>query len=383
MQPNDLPSAAEAGPLAGFSVGITAARRREEFGAALERRGATVMYGPAIQIVPVEDDDELRRVTQECLAQPPDVVVATTGIGFRGWVEAADGWGLGDELLACLSKASLLARGPKARGAMRAAGLSGEWSPASESSTEVLEKLLTMDLQDRRVAIQQHGEPLPDVVEALEAAGATVVEIQVYRWQPPRHIAPLEKLCRAVAERTLDAVTFTSAPAAVSYLQTARRLDLLGPLLAAHEHDVVTMAVGPVTAAPLDRAGISVVQPDRARLGSLVKAVAEAVPRARSRRLVAAGQELEIRGHGVLVDGRYLPLPPTAMTLLRRLTSHPGQVISRSELATALPGGSGDEHAVEMAIGRLRTALGNPRIVQTLVKRGYRVAYDPEGSGRY
>jgi len=27
-------------PLAGYTVGITAARRREEFGAALERRGA-------------------------------------------------------------------------------------------------------------------------------------------------------------------------------------------------------------------------------------------------------------------------------------------------------------------------------------------------------
>lgn len=371
------------GPLTGFTVGITAARRREEFGAALERRGATVMYGPAIQIVQVEDDEALRQVTLACLEQPPDVVVATTGIGFRGWVEAADGWGLGEQLLACLGRAVLLARGPKARGAMRAAGLTGEWSPASESSTEVLERLLTMDLRGCRVAIQQHGEPLPDVAEALQAAGATVVEIQVYRWQPPQQIAPLEKMCRAVVERSLDAVTFTSAPAAASYLQTADRLGILHQLLAAHDHEVVTMAVGPVTAAPLDRAGIPVLQPDRARLGSLVRTVADALPRARTRRLVAAGQTLEIRGHGVLVDGCYLPLPPTAMTLLRRLTAHPGQVISRAELATALPGGSADQHAVEMAIGRLRTALGNPRLIQTLVKRGYRIAYDPELAGRY
>src|ERR1700712_57212 len=173
VQPlNDAP-ACEVGPLTGFSVGITAARRREEFGAALERRGATVVYGPAIRIVQVEDDEALRQVTLACLAQPPDVVVATTGIGFRGWVEAADGWVLGESLLACMGRATLLARGPKARGAMRAAGLTGEWSPASESSTEVLERLLTMDLQGRRVAIQQHGEPLPDVVEALQAGGAT------------------------------------------------------------------------------------------------------------------------------------------------------------------------------------------------------------------
>ena len=383
VQPDDRARGCEVGPLTGFTVGITAARRRKEFGAALERRGATVLYGPAIQIVPVEDDEALRLVTEQCLAEPPDVVVATTGIGFRGWVEAADGWGLGEELLACMSRALLLARGPKARGAMRAAGLTGEWSPASESSNEVLERLLTMDLQGRRVAIQQHGEPLPDVVEALQAVGATVVDIQVYRWQPPQQILPLEKLCRAVAEKSLDAVTFTSAPAAVSYLQTADRLGLGQPLRAAHEHDVLAVAVGPVTAAPLDRAGITVLQPERARLGSLVRTVVGALPAARSRRLMAAGQQLEIRGHGVLVDGRYLPLPPTAMTLLRRLTAHPGQVISRADLASALPGGSGDEHAVEMAIGRLRTALGNPRMVQTLVKRGYRIAYDPQMAGRY
>ena len=43
-------------PLAGYTIGITAARRREEFGAALERRGATVVYAPAIKIVPLADD---------------------------------------------------------------------------------------------------------------------------------------------------------------------------------------------------------------------------------------------------------------------------------------------------------------------------------------
>src|SRR6195952_3565692 len=145
------------GALTGFSVGITAARRREELGAALERRGATVVYGPPIQIVPVQDDQTLRQLTLDCIADPPDIVVATTGIGFRGWVDAADGWGLGEALLGCMSGAVLLARGPKARGAMRAAGLSGEWSPVSESSSAVLERMLEMDLAGKRVVIQQHG----------------------------------------------------------------------------------------------------------------------------------------------------------------------------------------------------------------------------------
>jgi len=51
--------------------------------------------------------------------------------------------------------------------------------------------------------------------------------------------------------------------------------------------------------------------------------------------------------------------------------------VPRSELLAALPGRGNDEHAVETAIARLRTALGNPKLVQTVVKRGYRLALDP------
>ncbi|HEY0804905.1 MAG TPA: winged helix-turn-helix domain-containing protein, partial [Pseudonocardiaceae bacterium] len=47
-------------------------------------------------------------------------------------------------------------------------------------------------------------------------------------------------------------------------------------------------------------------------------------------------------------------------------------------LLAALPG-AGEEHAVETAVARLRSALGEPRLVQTVVKRGYRLATDPVG----
>src|SRR5438270_4337531 len=94
-------------PLAGFTVGITAARRRQEFGAALERRGAKVVYGPAIRIVPLADDTELRDATERCLAAPLDIVVATTGIGFRGWVDAAEAWDLAEQLLAAMDRSTV------------------------------------------------------------------------------------------------------------------------------------------------------------------------------------------------------------------------------------------------------------------------------------
>ncbi|WP_181790401.1 uroporphyrinogen-III synthase, partial [Streptomyces phytophilus] len=119
---------AEVKPLEGFSVGVTAARRADELSTLLSRRGAIVYRAPALRIVPLHDDDELLNTTKALIGDPPDVVVATTAIGFRGWVEAAGGWGLGDALLDKLAGVELLARGPKVRGAIRAAGLTESWS---------------------------------------------------------------------------------------------------------------------------------------------------------------------------------------------------------------------------------------------------------------
>ncbi|GHA43314.1 MULTISPECIES: uroporphyrinogen-III synthase [Streptomyces] len=372
----------EHGPLAGFTVGVTAARRAEELGALLQRRGATVVHAPALRIVPLADDGELLAATKELIDQVPDVVVATTAIGFRGWVEAADGWGLGEQLLSRLRGVRLLARGPKVKGAIRAAGLTEEWSPSSESLAEVLDRLLEEGVEGDRVAVQLHGEPLPGFVESLRAAGAEVVPVPVYRWMPPEDLSPLDRLLDAAVTRGVDALTFTSAPAAASLLSRAEDRGLLDDLLAALVHDVLPACVGPVTAIPLQARGVDTVQPERFRLGPLVQLLCQELP-ARARSLPVAGHRVEIRGHAVLVDGDLKPVPPAGMSLLRALARRPGWVVPRADLLRALPGAGRDEHAVETAMARLRTALGTPKLIQTVVKRGYRLALDPAADAKY
>jgi len=51
-------------------------------------------------------------------------------------------------------------------------------------------------------------------------------------------------------------------------------------------------------------------------------------------------------------------------------------VVSRADLLQALPGSGTDTHAVETAVLRLRTALGDKTMVSTVVKRGYRLSVD-------
>lgn len=338
--------------------------------------------------MPLADDSRLRAATTSLLERPPDVVVANTAAGMRGWLEAADGWGLGDALRANLADAYLVARGPKARTALHAAGLREAWE--SESASDLFEHLIQAPvravtrsrprrggrvrpgrapLYGRRVAIQLHGEPQEEFCGALIAAGAEVIEVPVYRFAPPVDPTPLQRLVDLMTNRLVDAVTFTSAPAVGSLLRSA------GPqtqaVLNALRTEVLAGCVGPLTAAPLRKFGVPVLAPARAQLGALAQALVEELPR-RTRLIEVAGARLVLRGHAAEVDGVLKPLPPAQMAILRALAASPGRVLPRAELLAALPRGA-DEHAVEMAVARLRAALGGSSFIQTVVKRGYRL----------
>jgi uroporphyrinogen-III synthase len=286
-------------------------------------------------------------------------------------VEAADAWDL--PLVEHLSGARVLARGPKARGAIRGGGLVDAWSPESESSAEVLDHLLSGaegPLAGRRIAVQLHGDPLPDLVAGLREAGADVLTVPVYRWVPPEDVTPVRRLVTALVSGGVDAVTFTSAPAAASLLQVADDLGQRDAVVRALTERVLVVAVGPVTAGPLDAAGIPSARPERSRLGALAREVVARLPE-RDPVLQVGAHTLQVRGYAAVVDGRLVELAPGPLAVLRELARRPGHVVGRPELVGCLPGG-GDGHAVEMAVTRLRAALGAP-LVQTVVKRGYRL----------
>jgi uroporphyrinogen-III synthase len=90
---------------------------------------------------------------------------------------------------------------------------------------------------------------------------------------------------------------------------------------------------------------------------------------------------LALRGHSVLVDGDPVSLTSRQSGVLAALLeAGPGRVLSRPELlARVWRDETADEHAVEMTVARLRSALGPAgKAVETVVKRGYRLASQPE-----
>jgi uroporphyrinogen-III synthase len=195
--------------------------------------------------------------------------------------------------------------------------------------------------------------------------------VPVYRWVLPEDVGPVRRLVEATVSGGVDAITFTSAPAAASLLTVADELGRRDELVAALNGRVMAVAVGVVTAGPLEAAGIPSRQPERARLGALAREVVARLPE-RDPVLKVGAHALQVRGFGALVDGALVELAPGPMAVLRELARRPGAVVARAELICSLPGG-GDGHAVEMAVTRLCAALGAP-LVETVVKRGYRLA---------
>lgn len=372
-------------PLTGYRVAVTAAGRADELCTLLRRYGATVHAAPAIALVNMSDDGELRRQTEILLIHPPDILIATTATGLRGWLAAADRWGLRNTLLAALSEAQIISRGPKVTGALRAVGLFEDWSSASGSSREILSYLGRLGLDGCRVAVQLHGttdswDPVPELLGELYGAGAEVIPIRAYRWQTAAPGGDFDQLLAQIAQRQFDAVSFTSAPAVVATLLRAIKLDIAEELLAALRSGVLTMCIGPVTAEPLSRLGIPTSWPPRMRLAALARHIAGELPLRAGDIVHAGGHQIEIRGNRVLVDGEVRSLSPAGMATLQRLAQRPGAVVTRDDLLRALPGTSASAHAVDTAVLRLRTALGDSGIVATVVKRGYRLAID-ERSG--
>ncbi|MGH3492503.1 MAG: uroporphyrinogen-III synthase [Sciscionella sp.] len=263
--------------LSGKRIGVTAARKADELIDLLRRRGAEVLHAPAIDYVDLAEDPQLRAATEQVIAERTDLVVITTGMGFRGWLDAARGAGLVDRLLEQLGSATIYTRGPKATGAVRAAGLRERYSPASETDAELLAELCAHPLRDKRCVIQAHGEPLGGFVEELRGRGARVLQVLPYRWRRPDDPRPLRTLIAEVLAGRVDALAFTSAPAVSTLLEVAIEDEQGEGFIEALRSKVLVACVGSVTAAPLARYDIPSIAPQRARTAALVRTLTDAL----------------------------------------------------------------------------------------------------------
>lgn len=365
-------------PLEGYLVGITADRRWTEQAELLKRRGASVLHGPTMSTHYLADDAALRAATTSLVDSPPAYLVATTGVGVRAWLEAAHTWGLGAKLTTALGHTRIVARGPKAAGAVQSAELQVWQRSPTERLPEILDILRAEPLAGVRVAVQEFGEESPELTAALVEAGAEVVSVPVYRWRLPDDDGPARRLVEAVCAGRVDAVTFTSAPAVRNLFVIAERTGAAGDLLRAFNESVIAACVGPVCGGAAIEAGIATpLQPAMGRLGLLVRSLSDHVQQSR-RHLSLAGVKVVAQGSAVLVGDDRVELSRLERVVFDQLVDRPGVVISRSALLQAGWGpGATDTQLLEATVARLRRRLGpcGPAL-QAVAGRGYRLVAD-------
>ena len=264
--------------LTGFTIGITADRRGEDQALMFRRLGAEVVHGPTMQTISVPDPDLLLERTRLLIGRPPDYLIANTGMGIRMWMSQVEQWGLTEEVHAALRHARIAARGPKAYGALSIAGFDVWWRSPSEQLSDVVQHLIAEGIEGRLVVFQLQGDDREDITERLRGAGAEVLELPVYRWETPSRAERAMELIEMCCERKMDAVTFTAGPQVRSMFELAEASGRSPDLLAALNGGMVVGCIGPVCAESASAEGIvDCVVPEHWRLGSLVKAVSDAL----------------------------------------------------------------------------------------------------------
>jgi uroporphyrinogen decarboxylase len=128
----------------------------------------------------------------------------------------------------------------------------------------------TVPAASQNVAIQEYGKTNPSLIAGLEARGARVIRVPVYRWELPQDTAPLEDNVRALADGNLDVLLFTSAHQVANLLRVADDLELTDQVRQRVAETVVA-SVGPTTSQSLrDHQWPVDIEPDRPKMGTLV-----------------------------------------------------------------------------------------------------------------
>lgn len=264
-------------PLEGRTIAITADRRWQEQAGLFERRGASVLHAPTMRTLDLRDDRRLQQVTERIIAEPPAVMVATTGQGMRWWLETARSWGRDGALIAALGRSEVIARGAKAASAVRAAGLEVAWRAPDETMAEIAHHLKDRDDRPATMAVQLYD---PDdeggAVSQLCELAAQVDVVPLYRWDLPADRAPVASLIDAVTRGEVDAVTFTSQPAVRNLFRMAAADGRADSLRAALDGPVLAVCVGPVCAEAGRECGLRAMHwPERTRLPAMVHLTTE------------------------------------------------------------------------------------------------------------
>ena len=266
---------------AGLRVVCFESRMQAEATRLVHAAGGVAIAAPSMKEVPLDSNDAALAMAESLLAGRIDVTVLLTGVGTRTLLAA---WQSRHELaplLEALSRTTVVARGPKPLKALKDAGVRVAVTVPEPNTWRDLIAAVDeagIPLRGARVVVQEYGVPNQDLHRGLEARGALVTPVPVYRWELPDDTGPLEDAIREVLHRTADVLLFTSSNQVHNVLEVVRRMGVEAAFREA-VREVVVGSVGPLCSETLRAQGLAVdFEPAHPKLGTLVKEGSERAP---------------------------------------------------------------------------------------------------------
>ena len=247
-------------------------RRAEELARLIDKFDGVAYVSPSLRETPIERNQEAVDFALRLMTGQIDVVILLTGVGVRFFLEQTAGHCERGRLLDSLRDIHLVVRGPKPLAVLRELGVKPSHVVPEPNTWREILALIDRELPvaHARVAVLEYGAPNVSLVAGLEARGAAVETVKVYRWDLPVDLDPLRANVRRLASREVDAALFTSAQQVEHLLQVAEQLELRQETLAGLG-EIVVASVGPTTSEALRSQGIGVdFEPSHAKLGQLV-----------------------------------------------------------------------------------------------------------------
>jgi uroporphyrinogen-III synthase len=250
-------------------------------GALVATYGGTPVVAPALREVPLESNPEPQAFADALRHDGFDIVILLTGVGTRALLDAVQAAGARDGFVAALARTKVVPRGPKPLAVLRELKIT-PWITVPEPNTwhELLAALdgTGESLKGRRVAVQEYGVTNQDLIDGLEARGAEVTRVPVYRWALPEDTEPLRKAVVAIAQGDLDVAIFTTSVQIVHLMQMA---ETMGRSDAVRDglRRMVVASIGPTCTDALRSHGLGVdLEATHPKMGFLVREAAERAP---------------------------------------------------------------------------------------------------------
>lgn len=262
-------------PFDGLNVLSLESRRAKEIATLISRHGGIPFVAPSVKERPLEDHGIAFHFLEQLESGEFDLLICMTGVGIAFLRQVIETRFPVERLADALRGVTIISRGPKPVPLLRAMSVPVHVTvPEPNTWREVVEAVTNRP--ERRIAVQEYGRPNDEMTEALQALGAVVTPVALYRWELPEDVEPLREAVRDLAARKFDVVLFTSSIQLDHLFHIAGELHLEDEVRDVLRTHVAIASVGPVMTSALLAQGFQPsLIPEHPKMGALVKAAAD------------------------------------------------------------------------------------------------------------